>query len=454
MAYRILMRHDGVAGWEGDRDDFFASLHKARADLQSELETRLRNILIHAGESSPYYKRLWREVGLSPATENFPESLQRYPFLTKDLIRSNAAEMVSDKYDLKALDPDFTSGTTSARTTFYRNRACTVSRVGRQWGVLQHCGYAPGMRRGLIWGVSSDLPQPGAAKHLRRLFREYAASQEVLGCKVVSDNDMLEFHRRLVRFRPAVLYGYPSALVQFGAFVQDRGLEPISVATVLTTAERLTPKQRDLLRAAFSAETFNLYCTREYGCIGFECARHNGLHIDTGSVYVEIIRDGRRVSDGETGEITITDLLNYGMPLIRSRTGDIGSLSKTPCECGLPLPLLKSLDGRVFDNIYRPDGSVVAGVLLSYLFLDIPAIRATQYVQKNIQELRVFLEVTDDFTDAMEAEATRQLRERMGNDLRISIHRVDAIPRNPLSGKYQEVISEIARSERMLPVAG
>lgn len=453
IAYRILTRRDGVPGWEADQKAFLASLSKTEGAIRSELESKLRNILIHASESSPYYRKLWRQSGLDPVKDDFPESLQRYPFLTKDIIRAHAAEMISDKYHPTTLDADLTSGTTRARTTFYRNHACTVSRVGRQWGALQFCGYSPGMRRGLVWGVNSDLPQPGDKKSIRQLFREYATSQEVLGCKVMNNADMLEFHRRLVEFRPDVLYGYPSAMAQFGAFIQEQGLQPVEVATLFTTAERLTPKQRNFLKDAFSGDVFNLYCTREYGCIGFECSRHNGLHIDTGSVYIEITRDGKRVSDGETGEITITDLLNYGMPIIRSRTGDIGSLSDKPCECGLPLPLLKSLDGRVFDNIYRPDGSVIAGVLLSYLLLDIPAIRATQYVQENIHELSVILEVTDDFTDVMEAEAMRQLKERMGNDLQITTHRVKEIPRNPLSGKYQEVVSKIPEHERILRVA-
>jgi hypothetical protein len=48
----------------------------------------------------------------------------------------------------------------------------------------------------------------------------------------------------------------------------------------------------------------------------------------------------------------------------------------------------------------------------------------------------------------MEKNALRQLVERMGEKLDIRIHRVVEIPRNPLSGKYQEVISKIPQHER------
>lgn len=450
FAYRVLSTRDGVSGWRSARDEFSVDIEKSPDQLNTDIENKLANLLIHANTNSPYYRKLWRDTGLDPAKDRFPSALQTYPFLTKDNIRDMSAELVSTNIPRTALDADFTSGTTRARTTFYRDHACTVSRVGRQWGVLQRCNYRPGMRRGLIWGVSSDLPAAGAKKNLKERFREYAASQEALSCKIMGREDMLNFHARLTTFRPEVLYGYPSAMVQFANYIEEMNLSPIQVKTIFTTAERLSPRQRARLSDAFAGEVYNLYCTREYGCIGFECEKHNGLHIDAESVYVEIIRDGKIVPNGEPGEITITDLLNYGMPIIRSRTGDIGTLSELPCECGSAFPLLKSLDGRVFDNIYRPDGSIVAGVLLSYLFLDIPAIRATQYVQETAHHLSIYLEVTDDFNADMEANAARQLRERMGEALKITIHRVKEIPRNPLSGKYQEVICKIPEEERNL----
>lgn len=450
LAYRVLSARDGVSGWRSARNKFLEDMQKTPDQLNADIETKLSSLLLHANNNSPYYRRLWRENGHDPAKDRFPSALQNYPFMTKDIIRDMSSELVVTNLPRSTLDADFTSGTTRARTTFYRDHACTVSRVGRQWGVLQCCNYRPGMRRALIWGVSSDLPAAGEKKNLKEWFREYAASQEALGCKVMGRGDMLNFHARLTKFRPAVLYGYPSAMTQFANYIDEMNLSPIQVKTIFTTAERLTPRQRSRLHEAFSGEVYNLYCTREYGCIGFECEQHNGLHIDTESVYVEIIKDGKIVPNGEGGEITITDLLNYGMPIIRSRTGDIGTLSELPCECGSAFPLLKSLDGRVFDNIYRPDGSIVAGVLLSYLFLDIPAIRATQYVQESVQNLTVYLEVTDEFNADMEANAARQLKERMGEDLTITMHRVKEIPRNPLSGKYQEVICKIPDEERDL----
>lgn len=448
FAHDIIRRRDGLSGWKVKRQEFQASLRKGPDHLRRDVEAKVRNILIHARETSPYYRNACKAMGPFGSSSFKLDDLQQFPLLTKDIIKQQRSSLLSERFQSRDLDMDLTSGTTGTRTQFYRNHECTVSRVGRQLGILELCGYRPGTRRALLWGVNSDL-STGGVRGLRQWFRSFADSQESLPCKVMSEQDMMAYHVRLRRFKPSVLYGYPKAMSQFGRFILDRKLQPIKVRTIISTAERLTPKQREFLRQVYGGEVFDLYCTREYGCIGFECKRHEGFHIDTESVFVEIVKDGRPVEPGESGEITITDLLNYGMPLIRSRTGDIGMLSPTSCECGSPLPLLKALDGRVPDNIYRPDGSIVAGVLLSYLFMDMPAIRAAQFVQENMKELDVFLEVNGEFSDELRKEALRQVRERMGSEIEVRFTPVLEILRNPLSGKYQDVISRISRNEGM-----
>lgn len=254
---------------------------------------------------------------------------------------------------------------------------------------------------------------------------------------------MEDYHRKLIRFRPEVLYGYPSALAQVGRFIQDRGLEPISVDTIITTAERLSDANRRQLIRMYGGKVFNLYCTREHGCIGFECDRHQGMHIDMGSVFMEIVRDGKRMEPGQPGEIVITDLFNYGMPFIRSRTGDKGIYSQQPCDCGSPLPLLKELHGRSSNLIYRPDGSVVPGLMLTDLFTDLSSIRFAQFVQENVKHLDVLLVVTEAFSEQVRTEVVRQVREIMGDEMEIRIKLVDEISRNPRSGKIQEFICKV-----------
>src|SRR5262249_10108063 len=77
----------------------------------------------------------------------------------------------------------------------------------------------------------------------------------------------------------------------------------------------------------------------EYGCpecrgIGYECAAHDGHHVAAESYIVEVITDRRPADRGEVGDVVITDLDGFCVPLIRYRTGDRAAVIGETCVCG------------------------------------------------------------------------------------------------------------------------
>jgi phenylacetate-CoA ligase len=442
-AYDLLVRRDGIHGWKAQRSDFHAMAGMTREEASSRSLDRLRRLLAHAYRTSTYYRRTWDSIGFDPTVQFAIEDLPRLPFLTKDILKSQKADLLSGAFQADDLELSQTGGTTGTQTSFYLDRKCRASRFGRQWGILELCGYRPGMRRALLWGVRDDLPPPGVRRTFTQGLRHYASSDEVLYCGAMNAALLGEYYRRLTRFRPAVIYGYPSALVQLARFVQDERLAPLRASTVIATAEYLSDAARRQLTQAFGAPVFNLYCTREHGCIGFECARHEGFHVDVGSVHLEIINDGRPAERGEAGEIVVTDLLNYGMPFIRSQIKDLGAWSAEPCLCGSPLPLLERLDGRPSDLLYKADGTTMPGLLATDVCHDIPSIRFLQFVQERIGEVDLRLVVTDGFTEEVRLRVLTEVREVLGSGIAINIKLVDDIERSPRSGKAQEVISSV-----------
>jgi phenylacetate-CoA ligase len=443
-AYNLLLIRDNHQGVMLHKRDFLRVSFDNNIDIIKEHSfQKLKKILSHAFKTSPYYRELWNEIGFKPKNINYFKAIESLPFLTKNIIEKNKEKMISQKFNINDLKISYTGGSSGTPTSFYQDRNCISVRMGRQWGILEQCGYSPGDRRGLIWGVHHDLFDTDAKASIKRSFRKFASGDETLCCTVMNSQKMMEFHARLRRFRPNVLYGYPNAMAQFAAFIEEKKLPPIRVKSIICTAERLTEEQRKLLSEAFEGEVFNLYCTREHGCIGFECRNHNGFHIDIGSVHLEIISDGQPAEPATSGEIVITDLLNYGMPFIRNKIGDRGSLATRPCDCHCDLPLLSKLDGRVTDILYRPNGSTVAGIMLIDVFLDVPAIENVQIVQESVNEVDLFLVVTDGYNEEIGKRAIVEMREYIGDDININLKLVPEIPRNPVSGKIQEVICKI-----------
>jgi phenylacetate-CoA ligase len=446
LAYDFFARRDGLGGWQRHRDEFRALAASTPAGVREHARERLRSLLRHAFETVPHYREAWHAAGFTPSAATTVRDLADLPLLTKDVIRERKTELVSRAVPVAAMHLDLTGGTTGTQTAFYRDHACRVARFGRQWGVLGYCGYEPGDTRGLVWGAHADVGAATAARGIKARVRQFASADETICCTVMSRDDMRAYHRRLSAFRPRVLYGYPNAIEQFARFVQDEGLPPIAVRRIFCTAEALHDRQRTLFQRVFGGEVFNLYCSREHGCAAFECGRHHGLHVDAGSVVVEILANGRPAQPGETGDIVVTDLLNYGMPFIRYVTGDRATACDAACDCGCPLPLIASLDGRTADTLVRPDGTTVAGLMLDDLFVDLPAIRHAQFVQHDVSSLDVNVVLTAGVTADLTAAVIREVRSIMGPEITVRIHVVDDIPRNPRSGKYQLVINKVSSS--------
>jgi phenylacetate-CoA ligase len=232
-------------------------------------------------------------------------------------------------------------------------------------------------------------------------------------------------------------------MCHFGQYLMDTGQDDIRFERIISTAERLSDAQRNFLRSVFEGHVYDLYCTREHGCIGFECDRHAGLHTDAGSVLVETVVDGRPCRPGEPGDIVVTDLLNFGMPLIRYRIGDRGICSSNLCPCGCNLPLLRSLEGRVSDLLYRADGSAVSGLMLIDVCTDMPDVRNLQFIQTVLGDLEIRIEPGPGFGASTAARIEKEVRKYLGSSSGIKIYPVNKISVNPVSGKFQEVICEI-----------
>lgn len=434
---------EGNGGLLRYKNDFHETYHAPLSEIEENRYHGLRMILEQAYDTTTYYRNLWKNIGFNPYDSDLVSGLESLPVVTKEIIQGYKESMVSAKYKRDKLDVSHTGGSSGTPTSFYRDRECTTARIGRQYGILELCNYSIGQKRALIWGAHQDIKTTRYLWSPKYLLRKYASADEILCCTVLSDSDLYDYHERLLKFKPEILYGYPNAMTQFASFILERNLRPLKVNTIISTAERLTDEQRVILSNVFHGEVFNLYCTREHGCIGFECRKHKGFHIDTGSVLVEILTEGKPEKPGHTGDIVITDLLNYGMPMIRYSIGDRGALSAEPCACGCNLPLLSKLEGRVTDVLYRPDGQKVSGIMMVDMFMDVPEIEAIQIVQEKMNVVDLFMVVTKNYNIATERYAIEEMKTYLGEDVKIKVKLVQEIPRNPISGKHQEVINKI-----------
>jgi phenylacetate-CoA ligase len=68
--------------------------------------------------------------------------------------------------------------------------------------------------------------------------------------------------------------------------------------------------------------------------VAWECASHNGLHINAGHVVLECLPRETIGSGEELGRAVVTGLDSFAMPFIRYVLGDLCPLPPRTCSCG------------------------------------------------------------------------------------------------------------------------
>jgi phenylacetate-CoA ligase len=122
------------------------------------------------------------------------------------------------------------------------------------------------------------------------------------------------------------------------------------------------PETKRIIEAAWGARMFDHSGMTETGPMTFECLEApGGIHIIENEFIVEVIdpAKGQAVAEGEIGELVVTNLGRWGMPLIRYRTGDQVRLTRGACKCGRTFARLEGgILGRV-DEMFIVRGNNV-----------------------------------------------------------------------------------------------
>jgi phenylacetate-CoA ligase len=243
----------------------------------------------------------------------------------------------------------------------------------------------PGDKVFYLWGAVSDFASNPSWRW--RAYERYLMRRVWAPTSLFNEQVLAGYLEQLNHFQPRVIYAYPTPLALFCEFLRDAGKPFHRPATAICTAEPLLAEQRDLIESTLQCRVFELYGSREFGMIAGDC-EHGKLHLNPFAAYVEFIpMEG--ATDGLC-ELVVTDLLNYGMPLIRYRINDCAVPITEKCPCGRGYAVLGAVSGRTADNFKLPSGNVVPGVsLTNRVIKTCPGLKKIQIVQDSLSEFRV-----------------------------------------------------------------
>jgi len=401
------------------------------AKLNEIQRVRLLPLIAHAYSNVPYYRHLFKRVGIKPGDIRDVEDLSQLPITTKGQL------LAQPRHDLiaRGIGP---ASCVTMRTS--GSQGMPIEVVYRRedkawWGLLAIRGWmANGYHFGhktLIFSDSRSVP------HGKRWFERLGIFRK----SYTSIYDEVERQiETAMTVRPDVIRGMPSDVYLLAKAIRERGCTSIAPRVVLTSAELLDNATRRFINETFDVTLADFYGSIECGWIAWECPAHAGYHLNTDCLIVEFIRDGRPVLPGERGEVVVTNLHAYAMPFIRYSVGDVGIPLDDLCPCGRGLPLMQTVEGRTVDCLTLADGRIVSPYRLTCTLEQIPGIQRFQIVQSNRERLVVKVIPNMHFTEQTISQIKAELGKLLGAMISIEPSLVQELPKDH-TGKFRVVMS-------------
>lgn len=418
--------------------------HERIAQLQSE---RLQRLIRHAYERVPYYRALMATEGLVPSDIRTAADLSLLPVLSKTDVRQHANELLADGFPRDQLVVGRTGGSTGEPLSFYASKESQRSRgTARALRAFEWADTYPGDS---IVAVSRRRPAASAEEPKSHRIVRFLSRKVIEDSAGLSDSSLPHVVKRIARRHPRALTGFPSVLCIIGEFIRDSGIPAPEVNAVVVGGEQLFDEQRALLRDVFGTEPFSKYSSYENFDIAMECSAHTGFHIAAEDLVVEIVdASGKPVAPGQQGRIVVTNLHEYGMPLIRYDTDDESSFLTGACACGRSLPRLSTISGKTGDTFYTPSGRRISARSFRTAILVELGIRRFQFVQDALDHVTVRVVPTGSLdpgeAQQLQAAIKAHYRSTLGDDVEIRVDIVDRIELTP-AGKHLFYISKVTR---------
>jgi phenylacetate-coenzyme A ligase PaaK-like adenylate-forming protein len=342
---------EGSDAWSNRRD--FLSRHDS-----------LSLFLAYAAENVPHYHRYFKS-----STRRHLYCLEDFPLISREDLSSRLQEFLARSPAADSRLFAKTSGSTGRPLTVLFDLASwydlnyeTYAEVGRTIpSLLSHL--SPG-GLGVVLLTAEVNRHPASLVLLSlncSVFERHA-----LGVDQTRD---LRLVQQLRRRRVPILYGKPTSLRRLAEL--DSTTRPtegsIRPVVLLTSGENLFADVREALEEWFKCRVCDAYISVEGGLVAIQCPHTSAYHIQTHRVRLEVLGHDGSIDDEGAGELVLTNLSNWALPLVRYRTGDQGTLRRR-CDCGHPLQTLVSLPAREI-GLFRVLGDAVATKTLDSILL-------------------------------------------------------------------------------------
>ncbi|MDD3886155.1 MAG: phenylacetate--CoA ligase [Victivallaceae bacterium] len=386
-------------------NDDLSALDYVRQDYLRELQLeRLRRIVRHAYDHVELFRNRLNERGITPDDIKTLADIAKLPFMKKIDLRDTYpfglfAVPMSEIVRLHA-----SSGTTGKPIVVSYTREDLE--VWMQ--VIKRAFASCGLSRNDIVQVAY-----GYGLFTGGLGAHYGA--EALGATVVPTSGgntkrqimlMRDFGTTAICCTPS----YFNFMIEQAA-AENIDMHDLPIRVGVFGAEPWTNAMRGRIEEASGIKAYDIYGLSEIigPGVAIECKCQQGMHIFEDHFYPEIIdpETGEVLPDGEFGELVITTLSKFAMPMIRYRTRDLTRIISEPCACGRTLRRIDRISSRS-DDMFIIRGVNVFPSQIETALLSIegttPNYNIILYTENGMDNIEVDVEISEEmFSDRVRA---------------------------------------------------
>ncbi len=406
-------------------------------ELQSLQNTKAILHARFAMENVPFYRDLYSAVGLKIEDLDDPTVFDQLPIVEKSDVRKNFENLKSSESNRRNSVMSTTGGSTGEPLKLLRDLRTPTRTL--EWRLFEWWGVKPSDN------IASIVREGRSSRQVKMHDLQWWPSKRIsLDAQRMDDTTIKEFLRQWEIVKPRLLVGYVGCVVEIARFLKINGIHPTPPVAVAATAAPMTEAQRFEIEDVFRAPVYDHYRSSEIPWIAGECQARQGLHVFADVRKIEIVNDMNvAVNDGQAGNIVATDLTNRVFPLIRYRLGDRSSWVLDKCDCGVTLPKISKIDGRISDAFHLPNGQIIAGEAITNNFRVSPYAVKQFQIHQHADYSIVIRCILGDAGDAM-VEVDRvvtNIRNIVGESVPVKLEIVDNIAHE--SGKIRYIKSDV-----------
>jgi phenylacetate-CoA ligase len=400
----------------------------SREELEKKQLKYFKKQMKYVIDKSPFYKKKFKDAGVTPEDIKTMEDVRRVPFTTKqELLKSQEEHPIYG--DFPCIRPEQatrvfqTSGTTGKPLkvplskkdwfeTYYRQFSYFLSGYGV---TSKDVAFFPFTYGTFIawWGIQAAMEQHGVTI--------------VPGGGQTSDARV----KSILEWGATVVCGTPTYVIYLGELAKKLGLDfPNSKVRIVITAGEpgaQVAATKQLVESLYGAKNYDDIGSTEISNFGFECLAQRGTHLIESMFLAESLdtETGKPAADNEVGELVLSNLFCESAPLLRYMTKDLVRFNYEKCDCGRTF---LRMDGGVLgraDDMFTFGGVNIFPSAIENFIRGIPTF-SNEYqliIPKQGSGKRLAIRVepaSEDISDEQAKGAVKQLLDGIGYNIKIT----------------------------------